>query len=402
MLSANHLVDVLSEIDWNEIRSQTRLPTEYNGFPSAALVAAHTLPYILPLQSERALSRELSERELLQEVCGFRSVGVHNEVPSRATLWHFRARHYGDFQAALLRGLVALVAQSRSLHVDLPFVVSVVEPLGHPPIYSFTLLRPAVEAQVHAALPPSRLPQGTLATEVTADQLSLLRPHFFREERRGRKRVPRERMGIDIHVGLPAHVSLTYPGSKPAYARLQPPPWLYRDLQDKDRLSALGSSYRNQAYTACNVLVLRKCDGEECALLATRLSGTGAGEWTLPGGKRLTMESLQACARRELKEETGMELRQSRPVSLHRREAASGAPVTSVGVLAEFTEGEPRRREGQHLGEWQWFPLHSLPENLFAPARLVLQAYLDPEAEPLGWEEVETAGIFDEPHLFSE
>src|SRR6185437_4098032 len=129
---------------------------------SPALIAAHVLPYCLPLPSERALARELSEHDFLQRLCGFRA--GPNRVPTRATLWHFRTRHYGGFQKALIRGLVALVAQSRDLHFDLPFDSAIEQPspkaleVGD----SFELKHPPVSASVHAKVPPSRSPRAPI------------------------------------------------------------------------------------------------------------------------------------------------------------------------------------------------------------------------------------------------
>jgi 8-oxo-dGTP diphosphatase len=419
LLSRDLIERVFVGIDWEEIRRQSDFPTEYNGYPARAMIAAHTLPYCLPIQSERALARELSEHELLQRLCGFRSGPSAGAVPTRATLWHFRTRHYGSFQRALVRGLVALVAKSRDLHFDLPFDSSVERPATASRTVSdhFELSCPRVTADVVAMQPPSREPRterpamerGQLRFEFPRGNGAIVPDGFLEESTErwahageGQSPSMRQRVGLAEHVGLPAEVTIRVPvPAQILHMWFEPPSWLYASLHDKDRLSALGPSHERRSYAACNILVRRTVNGSEHVLLAPRLTGSGTGEYALPGGKVLPLETVEACASRELYEETGLHLQSARPVSCHRRRAAPHGPlVTSVGVLAETVRGEPARKESEHHGEWQWHPIDDPPLPLFAPTRLVLDAYSDASAPVFTWDDVEDASRIYEPSLF--
>lgn len=144
--SAQVLTALLRGLNWEEIRETALLPRHYNGFPCGALLAAHTLPYLLEIPSERALARELLERELLQTLCGFaggeratirgggpggashaavgRTGAGHPSapwVPSRATLWHFRNQHPRRFGVAILLALATVARRALDLGAVAPF-----------------------------------------------------------------------------------------------------------------------------------------------------------------------------------------------------------------------------------------------------------------------------------------
>jgi len=57
----------------------------------------------------------------------------------------------------------------------------------------------------------------------------------------------------------------------------------------------------------CSAIVIRK----QAVLLVHRV-GTGAGDWVLPGGTPRHGESMAACARREVREETGLHVNPDR------------------------------------------------------------------------------------------
>lgn len=110
-----------------------------------------------------------------------------------------------------------------------------------------------------------------------------------------------------------------------------------------------------------NVFVIR--DGK--LLLGKRKGAAGEGMWGLPGGHLEDGENMADAAARELKEETSLEAKRFTFLNLVNDNTNETRHYVQVGFLAEGAEGEPRLMEPERCFEWQWFPLDSLPENIF-------------------------------------
>jgi 8-oxo-dGTP diphosphatase len=112
------------------------------------------------------------------------------------------------------------------------------------------------------------------------------------------------------------------------------------------------------------VIVLR--DG--LVLMGERLGAHGAGTWALPGGHLEFGESVEQCARREVREETGLEIQTLRagPYTSDVFVAEARHYVT-LFVLADSTHGEPQRREPDKCACWRWCRWAELPTPLFQP-----------------------------------
>lgn len=123
------------------------------------------------------------------------------------------------------------------------------------------------------------------------------------------------------------------------------------------------------------VIVLR----EGKVLLGRRLGAHGAGSWAGPGGKLEFGESVEACARRELLEETGLELG---PVSAGPWSndvfPDLGQQHVTLFVVARATRGTPVNREPHKCEGWQWFAWNDWPSPLFAPVATLLQSGFAP------------------------
>jgi 8-oxo-dGTP diphosphatase len=105
-------------------------------------------------------------------------------------------------------------------------------------------------------------------------------------------------------------------------------------------------------------------------LLGRRRGSHGAGEWALPGGHLEFGETIEDCARREVKEETGLTLGAIRfgPFS-NDLFLAEGKHYVTLFVLAEAPEGTPELREPRKCAGWEWHRWSALPEPLFLPLR---------------------------------
>lgn len=112
------------------------------------------------------------------------------------------------------------------------------------------------------------------------------------------------------------------------------------------------------------VIVLR--DGR--VLLGERRGAHGAGTWALPGGHLEFGETVEQCARREVDEETGLQL-----VDVQRGPwssdvfVAEGRHYVTLFVLAPCAAGEPAVREPHKCAGWRWFDWAALPAPLFLP-----------------------------------
>jgi len=114
------------------------------------------------------------------------------------------------------------------------------------------------------------------------------------------------------------------------------------------------------------VILLR---GSEILLMKHRRLGLSY--WVLPGGAIKEGETVAACARREMREETGLEITLGKLVyvadviSPDRRKHHM-----NLFFLGEIAGGEfgvtPAKTPGEHLDEPHWFPLDDLP-TLYPP-----------------------------------
>jgi len=114
-----------------------------------------------------------------------------------------------------------------------------------------------------------------------------------------------------------------------------------------------------------------------CVLLGKRKGAHGAGTWSAPGGHLEFGESIDACARRETLEETGLELLdlQYGPFTNNVFEADKKHYVT-VFVLAKPVGSKAKVLEPDKCEGWAWFEWATLPEPLFPPlATLLSQGY---------------------------
>ncbi len=101
-------------------------------------------------------------------------------------------------------------------------------------------------------------------------------------------------------------------------------------------------------------------------LIGKRINAHGEGTWAFPGGHLEFFEDIEHCARREVMEETGLEIKN-----------VSFATITNDLFLQEqkhyitifmhslYISGEPQLLEPHKCAEWVWATWESLPEPLF-------------------------------------
>ncbi|MDB5238547.1 MAG: 8-oxo-dGTP diphosphatase [Candidatus Kaiserbacteria bacterium] len=125
--------------------------------------------------------------------------------------------------------------------------------------------------------------------------------------------------------------------------------------------------------------VIIKNDRNE-VLLGLRMSSHGAGEWAFPGGHLEFGETVFETAKREVKEETDLDIDQFELVSVcdeMRYIKSDNKHYLNLSILGHYTGGEPKNMEPHKCKEWKWFPLDQIPSNMFEPSGIALNNLRD-------------------------
>lgn len=103
-------------------------------------------------------------------------------------------------------------------------------------------------------------------------------------------------------------------------------------------------------------------------LFQLRHGSHGAGTWSLPGGHLEFGEAFEATARREVKEETGLEIENLRFGAVTNDYFADEHKhYVTVWVLSDWASGQPAIREPDKCQAQRWVSFDNLPEPLFLP-----------------------------------
>ena len=119
------------------------------------------------------------------------------------------------------------------------------------------------------------------------------------------------------------------------------------------------------------ILVFR----EGKVLLGQRKSSHGDGEYGGLGGHQEHGESFEACARREAREEAGIEIDNLRFLSLMNLKTYLPKHYIDIGLVADWTSNEPQTLEPHKCSGWDWYDLDDLPSPLFGPMPAYFEAY---------------------------
>ena len=117
-------------------------------------------------------------------------------------------------------------------------------------------------------------------------------------------------------------------------------------------------------------------------LLGKRRGAHGSGAWSFPGGHLEFNEEIEACAVREVAEETGLKIK-----NLKRIEYTNdifnpeGKHYITLFVIAEIESGEPKIMEPDKCAEIKWFDINNLPKKIFDASERMIAHY---KGEPLG------------------
>lgn len=109
-------------------------------------------------------------------------------------------------------------------------------------------------------------------------------------------------------------------------------------------------------------------------LLGKRKNSHGAGEYAWPGGHLEYMEGMENCARREVREETGIEIKNLRFLRVMNFKTAE-KHYADLSFIAEWELGEPKVLEPEKCEGWEWYEIDNLPQPLFGSIISSVEAY---------------------------
>ena len=110
-------------------------------------------------------------------------------------------------------------------------------------------------------------------------------------------------------------------------------------------------------------------------LLGKRKGAHGEGEYSFPGGHLEHGESFEECARRETREECGVEIENVRFQLLANVKKYAPKHYVHIGLVADWKSGEPSVLEPAKCESWAWYTPDRLPEPLFEMSRLSILFY---------------------------
>src|SRR3989344_1660292 len=109
----------------------------------------------------------------------------------------------------------------------------------------------------------------------------------------------------------------------------------------------------NRSKVGIGVMIMK----EGKVLLGKRKGSHGEGEYAWPGGHMEYMESFADCARREVREETGMEIDNIRFLRLLNLKHYPPKHYVDLGFVADWKSGEPQTLEPDKTDGWTGYDM---------------------------------------------
>ena len=131
----------------------------------------------------------------------------------------------------------------------------------------------------------------------------------------------------------------------------------------------------NRPKIGVGVIIIK--DGK--ILLGKRKNAHGEGSWGFPGGHLEFNEEVEDCAVREVKEETGISMKNIRKGTFTNDifEKEEKHYVT-LFIISDFASGEVKVMEPEKCERWDWFEWNKLPQPLFMPIQNLLKQKYNP------------------------
>jgi 8-oxo-dGTP diphosphatase len=110
-------------------------------------------------------------------------------------------------------------------------------------------------------------------------------------------------------------------------------------------------------------------------LVGKRKGSHGEGEYSFPGGHLEYGESFAECARREIKEETGIEIENIRFLALTNLKRYMPKHYADIGLIADWKSGEPEVLEPNKIESWEWMAIDDIPRPVFGAMENYIKAF---------------------------
>lgn len=105
-------------------------------------------------------------------------------------------------------------------------------------------------------------------------------------------------------------------------------------------------------------------------IIGQRGDSHGSGTWSVPGGHLEQGESFEDCAKREVFEETGLKIKNVRPLAVTNDLFKSeNKHYVTIWLESDWAAGKETVKEPRRMRGWQWRTLSNLPAPLFEPWR---------------------------------
>jgi 8-oxo-dGTP diphosphatase len=114
-------------------------------------------------------------------------------------------------------------------------------------------------------------------------------------------------------------------------------------------------------------------------LVGKRRSAHGEGTWSPPGGHLEFGETWENCARRETREETGIEIKDVEFFAVT-NDIKEETHYVTIFMKCLSASGIVKNLEPDKCECWKWFPWEELPRPLFQPLETIVQRGLHPQA----------------------
>lgn len=98
--------------------------------------------------------------------------------------------------------------------------------------------------------------------------------------------------------------------------------------------------------------------------------------WSLPGGKQELFETMFDGAKREIKEETNLDIDNLELFGAS-DDIATDRHFVTLQIVARSSSGELKAMEPEKEDKWEWFDLDNLPPNLYTPSKKFIDDYIN-------------------------